>query len=520
METTRHPSLTPLNQTAAVLMAAAACELFPGVLFIEGQGTPDRFFCDFVFPFTFQPDFITLIEERMRLIVREKREVKSLEMMPENAAAMLRHRGQPLAAEALLLVERALVELCQIGDFAALAPAPFLDELAIPHLKIFEGFPLPSQSPGPVKIRIVGAAAPEKDVLKKIAKQPPVSSRFHQTLSEEMQLLASLEEGLWTWRPRGEVIRQQLIALLKKECDKENFEWIATPAAFLEEGRGEPLTRAHREYAFRFGAARVAEVALIENLDSYTNSLGFLSPRVCFADRAHIFCPDEKLLEESISSLQFIRKIPKILGFEFEIVLSISGEGSQKARAKATALFKEALEKTGVPYTVEKSYRAGVLAGIEVRIPDALGRRWTGPFVAIPEAPMPVGKGSMLIRSGYGSLERIAALLLEQKGGWLPLCIAPEQVRILVATGKTAPYAKQVRDLLRQQGIRATLESGEQNLKTRLYKAIAEKVPYLVLLGEREEKNKTLTVRSYGESEEQTVSLDTFCMRLKSETES
>ncbi|MBS0604378.1 MAG: hypothetical protein JSS60_04985 [Verrucomicrobia bacterium] len=516
MEIPSHQNLAPLNQTAAVLMAAAVTELFPGALLVGGQGTPDRFFYDFVFPFEFKNDFLALIEERMRLIVREKRDVRLLEMMPSNAAAMMRHRGQTLAAETLLNVERAVVEMCQIGQFSCYSPYAFQDELAIPFFKLLEAFSLsPSENK---RIRIVGAAALEKEDLKSIAKQPGISSRSHLSLASETEMFERLDdEGHWIWRPQGEDLRQRLIQWWKEMHLKQKFNFISSPASLIGDGGVESVTLAHREYFFRFGTPRLAEVALVSSRSGCDLSLGLLAPKALFSDRAHLFCPDEKLLEECISSLQFILKIPKILGFEFEIVLSVSSEGSQKARSKATALFSQALDKADVDYTVEKDYRAGILASIDVRIADALGRRWTGPYLSIPEAAMPVGKGSMLIRSTFGSLERIAALLLEQKGGWLPLCLAPEQARILVATSKSENYAGQVCERLQAEGFRVTMVSGEEKLKARLYQAMKEKVPYVILLGEREEKAQTLTVRAYGESEEQTLSLDKLCMRLKCE---
>lgn len=509
-------SLATLNQTAAVLMASAVTELFPGALLIGGEGTPERFFYDFLFPFEFQSNFLSLIEERMRLIIREKREIRSLEMMPSNAASLMRHRSQELAAIALDQVDRALVEMCQIGEFVAYSPFAVLEDLSIPFLRLFEGF---SIGRAEQKItRIVGAAAVEKDLLKSLSKRPSTFSRSHLVLAPELEMLEPLEEdGLWLWRQKGVSLFKQLAHLWEEEHRKQNFERIISPAALVEPGGEGKVTDLHREYFLRNKSPKVAEIALVSNLNYSDPLLGLFSPKAYFADLAHLFCPAEKLLEECISSLQFIRKIPKILGFEFEIVLSISSEGTHKARSRAVALLREALEREGVAYTTQNHFRRGILAGIDVRIADALGRRWNGPFLRIPEVAMPVGRGSMLIRSAFGSLERIVALLLEQKGGWLPLRIAPEQIRILVATSKSLPYASLISEELRIRGFRVLLESGEEPLKARVYRAVAEKVPYLILLGDREEKAKGLTIRAYGENKEQTLSLDEFCMRLKSE---
>jgi threonyl-tRNA synthetase len=452
----------------------------------------------------------------MRLIVRQKRAVKHLEMMPVNAASMMRHYGQSLAAESLLRIERATLEMCQIGTCAVYSPIPCLSALTLPCLKIFEAFPWNvSEQKG---MRIVGAAAMDKGVLKARAKEPSVSSRSHVNIIKGAKLLEPLaEEGLWLWGPQGEALRQRLILLWREEHAKKDFSFIASPVARMGDGGERGLTEAHRDYFFRFGTSKIAEIALVSNAQSSDPSVGLFSPRAHFVDRAHLFCPEDELLRECISSLQFITDIVKILGFEYEIVLSVSSGGSQKLKAQGVAVLEQALKTMHLPYTLEKGYRFGMLAAIDVRIADALGRRWTGPFLGIPDVVMPPGKGSMLVRSVFGSLERIVALLLEKREGKLPLFLAPEQVRILVATGKTSPYARQVSALLQAQGIRTVLAGSDAPLKQRLYKAFMEKVPFVVLLGEREEKAKILTVRVHGESEEQTLSINEFCMGLKCE---
>lgn len=383
-------------------------------------------------------------------------------------------------------------------------------------MKILEGFPL-GVSDRKI-IRIVGAAAHDKNILKAIAKRPAHSSLSHLSLAREMGLLEPMEEdGLWFWRPKGVALRQQLIEWWQQGHVRQNFSLISTPASLIGEGGEDSIRRSHREYFLRCGDSKVAETSWISSGEIGDPTLGLFSTTAFYADRAHLFCSEEKLLQESISSLHFILKIPKILGFEFEIVLSVSSEGAQKARSKGMSLFQQTLEQAGVDYTVEKDYRIGTLASIDVRLVDSLGRRWTGPFLSIPEAGMPAGKGCMLTRSAFGSLERLTALLLEKKGGWLPLWLAPEQARILVASGKAEIYANEVLQTLRAQGVRATVESGEEKLKTQLYRAILEKVPCVILLGEREAKAKSLTVRFNGEIEEQNLTLDEFCTRLKAE---
>jgi threonyl-tRNA synthetase len=506
-----------LNQTAAVLMATAVVELFPNTLIVDGQGTAKYFYYDFIFPFEFKPEFLSLIEERMRLAIKEKRAVRRMEMMPSNAATLMKHLNQEIVADKLMQTHQATVQMVQIGGFTTFCPQSTLEELAIPFFKILEGFVWKiSQSQA---FRIIGAASLDKEILKQISKLPPISTRSHFKLASEMALCEPMEEtGLWSWRPKGDSLRQRLVQLWQNEMVKQNFELISSPAPFVAGGGEESLRQNHREYFFRFGTPKIAEMAWISNEDFNDPSLGLLSPKAFFGDRAHIFCSDEKLLEECISSLRFILKIPKILGFEFEIVLSVSSVGAQKAKAKRSAIFRQALEKAGFNYSMEKEYRAGTLASIDIRFTDSLGRRWTGPFLSMPDVAIPQGKCTTLTVSAFGSLERICALLLENR--CISLWLAPQQVRILVAARKTDPYAKEVYEALSAQGIRVTLESGEEKLKARLYRAMVERVPYVLLLGEREEKARTLTVRAYGGSEEQVLSLDEFYMRLKREIES
>ena len=214
--------------------------------------------------------------------------------------------------------------------------------------------------PGDNAFRIVGAASSDKKMLKKIAKEPSISSQSHLKLASEMALCAPMKKtGLWYWQPNGDKLRRVLVKLWQEELAKQNFEFISTPVAFFKDGGERSLCQSHRDYFLRFGTPKIAEMTWIPNAHFDDPSSGLFSPKAFFGDRIHIFCPDEKLLEECISSLRFILKIPKILGFEFEIVLSVSSGALKKRRQKEQRFFQQALEKCGLAYTLEKEYRAG-----------------------------------------------------------------------------------------------------------------------------------------------------------------
>lgn len=516
MKNSSNHSSCVLNQSAALILAAAVTELFPGALFLSGQGTSQYFFYDFVFPFAFQSELLILIEERMRLIVKERRPLKMLEMMPLNAADLLRHKEQPLAAECLAEEERATVLLCQIGDFVIPSSNFSPKELVIPFFKLFEG--VVSGVREETVVRIVGAASCDKSVVKELFKQIPYSSRSHPMLAAQASLLAPLQDaGSWIWRPRGEQVRRALMQWWMEDLEDQTISLVSMPRVAGEEGGERALIQAHLEYFIRFQEPRVAQIALISNEAISRVEEGFFSPTVCFVDRAYLFCSDQHFLEECISSLHFILQIPKILGFEFEVVLSVSMEASKNLRSQSVSLWEKAFEKVGVSWSTEQTMRTPFVSCVEIRISDALGRKWTGPFIGVPLEPMPVGKGRMLVRSSWGSFERILALLLEKTAGWLPICFAPEQVRLIVLVPSAEVYASQVYQRLQAEGLRVGFDRSRVRLRAQLDQCLLDKVPYVVLLGEKEMARQEVTIRENGASIEQSLSLDMFCVKVNTD---
>lgn len=523
MKTILNHSSLPFNQAAAVVLTAAVTELFPGALFLSGQGTDHYFFYDFVFPFEFQSELLTLIEERMRLILKEKRPIKVLEMMPLNAADLMRHQGQELAAELLSTVERATVLLCQIGDFAIHSPDFSPEELVIPFFKVFEA--VISKVQGQSIVRIIGSASNDKTIVKNLFKKTPYSAKAHAVLADQGALLAPIQEtASWVWRPRGEIVRRALIQWWMEAIEKQNISFVSMPTSGGTEEGERALIQAHLDYFIRFQEPRVAQMVFLSG-DASQRKEGFFSPEVCCSDRTYLFCSDQHFLEECISSLHFILQIPKLLGFEFELVLSVSLEAPKSLRSQSVSLWEKVFEREGLEWSIEKVIGTPFVSCVEVRIADALGRKWTGPFIGIPIEPMPVGKGKMLVRSSLGSFERILALLLENTAGWLPTRLAPEQVRLIVLTPSAKEYADLVCKRLQELGVRVGFDKNrEDRLKLQLSSAFLDKVPYVVLLGEKEVAGQTVTLHNWTlngvvseTGREQSLSLDAFCVKLNSD---
>ena len=318
----------------------------------------------------------------------------------------------------------------------------------------------------------------------------------------ERGLFCFFGDGEWVWESGGERIRQELVEWWQQETKKEGFAVISTPHILFEkrgDELGESLTRAHKEYMGHGSMVKVAELAQLRN---FLEEGGVFDPKVVFADRAHAYCEIDKVLPMCISSLQFILKIPKILDFESQIVLITSGEKAQKRKDSPAFFLRTALDQLGVPYVLEKGSRER----IEVRMADPLGRLWAGPF--LEGRMLPDRKAVLLIRSSFGTMERVMALLLEKTGGTLPLWLANEQVRLILVSKGVLPYATHVLASLRAKGVRAELDQGEEKLGEKLYRAHRAGVPLMALIGEREEREKTLTIRRDDEQTEMRTSLD------------
>lgn len=422
-------SLAPIRQTAAQLLAAAVCDIFPGTRLAGGLGTDRYFYYDFHFPFPFEPDILPLIEERMRTILREERPIVCMEMMPMNAADLMMHQKQPLVAARLRRFGGTTAQMCKIGVMADFCPEEFSTESNLGFFKLIEGIDL--QDPDKKHVRIVGALAEDKAELKGIVKQGLPSKKGHMTRVSSMKLLQPLDEmGAWAWLPKGLMLREAFCAIWNRECVKKNVTLVSTPYSFLP--LEDPIAvRGYFESLASAGLSRAAELLWSSNEAEEGEGEGLFSTHVSYSDRGYLICAPEKLLEETISFLQFILKIPKILGFEFEIVLSVSCAGNQGKRKKASTLLEQALKTSGLEYTVCKVYSKGEHARIELLIPDALGRKWPGPFMSYPELARDATCGEVLVFSAFGSLERLIALLLENQERAVPFEELLEQVRQL-----------------------------------------------------------------------------------------
>jgi threonyl-tRNA synthetase len=491
-------NLTILRRTAAQILAAATLEQFPSTSLVGGSGSHLGFHYDFIFPFPFHKDFLPLLEEKMRGIVKKNCKMDLKEMVPKNAAAFFEHRNQYHLADKAFDCQDSLVSIFQMQDFYDLVNPSFLQHSGeVSSFKLLDYKMLADDT-----VRIYGTAFFDKELLKEYLKKlksyPEIN---HIILGKEMDFFSSYEDGLWKWHPKGAQVRAFLLDWWKKEHVNQNFKFPFTPAVTTKE----ELLKAHCEFA-----PRVAEVVYLRRFCPEDELAGMFSARGETQDIAHIFCGHGDLVHECISSLQFITKISKILTFEWQIVLC-AGKGRRNASwKKAREALESALKHCQFECECDDEAFVGLGPRLELRIQDGLGRFWSGPYVEIECV------GMTLIRSMFGSIERIVALLIEQGRGMLPIWLAPEQIRVFAISRNAEQFVAECVDYLTHLQLRVGVDSSsEQKLGARLHRALIEKVPYCIFIGDREKNLKMVTVRAHGSTRDEQMSLDELAQKLK-----
>ncbi|MGL5264103.1 MAG: His/Gly/Thr/Pro-type tRNA ligase C-terminal domain-containing protein [Candidatus Rhabdochlamydia sp.] len=499
------------NQVNSLLLAAAVVELFPKALLVEGHGTEACFFYDILFPFDFEPNLLGVIEDRMRMIYKEDRVLRSLEMTPNNAALWMEHQKQYLIAKKLKKNQNALITMGQIGEFATWVPHLNLHKVKASFTaKLKEAFMVCSFIPG--LVRIVGIA-------NSACKQKRLfwQERNHLQLICDMQLFMPLEnQGGWIWLPKAEAIKELLINYWKKESVKENIEFITSPHPLVTNGFN-PLTKDHKQVFENTQKKmhKLAEIAWVMNPDSNDMQQGLFQSSCYLADYTHLFCSRENLLKECISSLQFILKTPKILGFEFEIILRSSHSKVRKKNDMQLSIMQQALKELQLDYRIEKKGHSDFIERVEIHIADSLKRWWSGPFLSILKS----NQEAILLRSMFGNLERMMGVLIEQTGGKLPFWLTSENIRIIVVNSESRLYAETVCAQLSQKGVKVLMDyQYSVSLAQRFYKAIKAHISYIVLIGEKERLANMLTLHESGLNQEQSITVDALCTRIQMAT--
>lgn len=538
------------RHTSAHILAHAVKELFPEVKLGIGPAIDDGFYYDFYRSEPFSQEDLEKIENKMKEIINHNLPIERIEVTREEATKLLKDLKEDFKLELLEEIpEGEKISFYRQGSFMDLCRGPHL-----PSTGWVKAFKLLSVSgaywrgdeKNPMFQRIYGTSFPSEEELKKyLEEREEAQRRDHRKLGRELEIFNTFEEagpGLIFYPPKGAMLRLIIEEFERKEHLKRGYLPVITPHLMQAElwkrsGHWDNyrenmffLQVEDKDYAvkpmncpghiliynskirsYRDLPLRFFEMGTVYRYERSGVLYGLERARGFTQDDAHIFCTQEQLEDEIKGVLDFVFYMLDSFGLkEYVVTLSTKPEkyiGSDDIWEKATQALKNALESTGIEYRIAEGEGAFYGPKIDVGLKGLLGKIWQGPTIQVdfnlPErfdltydAPDGTKKRPVMIhRAILGSYERFIGILIEHYGGRFPLWLAPEQVRILPISERHNEYAEYVLRSLRDNDIRAEVDKDQAKLNYKLRKAIAEKVPYIFIVGDKEREENKVSIR-------------------------
>lgn len=536
-----------LRHSAAHVMAQAVKELFPSVRLTFGPSTEGGFYYDFDYEKTFTPQDLEAIEKKMEEIVRKDEPFIRREVSKDEALSTFRKMGESYKVEHLNDLPNQ-VSLYHQGSFLDLCEGPHLPSTG--KIKAFKllsvsGTYWRGDARNQVLQRIYGTAFPDLQGLKDYLHMlEEAKKRDHRRLGRELDLFSLSEEagpGLVIYHPKGALLRTILEDFEKREHLKRGYQIVIGPqllkldlwkrSGHFENYRDKmyftkvedaeygikPMNclshmliyksqiRSYRDLPLRY-----FELGTVHRHEKSGELHGLLRVRGFTQDDAHILCRPDQLNDEIEAIIQFVDDVMKIFGFEYEMELSTRPEksiGADEDWEKATQALLSTLQRKNLPFEINEGEGAFYGPKIDVKLKDALNRRWQCATIqvdfAMPERFDLTYVGSdgekhrpvMLHRVILGAMERFIGVLIEHYAGAFPVWLAPVQAILLTVTERHIPYAQKVYQRLIQKGIRVEKDLRNEKLGFKVREAQVLKIPYMLVIGDKEEREETLSPR-------------------------
>ena len=567
--------------SSAHLLAEALQELYPGIKFGIGPAVENGFYYD-VDPgdaTITAADFPT-IEAKMLELAGHKDPIVRKEISKADALDMFGKRGEEYKVELISELEDGTITTYTQGAFTDLCRGPHLPNTGlIKAVKItsLAGAYWRGDEKRKQLVRVYGISFPKKKMLDEyLVLLEEAKKRDHRKIGKEMELFAfspNVGPGLPLWLPRGTQLRDRLEAMLRKvqkrfgylqvitphignkmlyvtsghyaKYGKDSFQPIHTP----EEGEEyllKPMNCPHHCEIYKVSPRsykdlplRFAEFGTVYRYEQSGELHGLTRVRCFTQDDAHIFCRPDQLKEEFLKVMDIIFIIFKALKFnDFEAQISLRDPvhrekyiGSDENWEKAERAIVEACEEKGLKARVEYGEAAFYGPKLDFMVKDALGRRWQLGTIQVdynlPERFELEYTGSdnqkhrpvMIHRAPFGSMERFVAVLIEHTAGKFPLWLTPDQVAILPISAKFNDYAQQVASQLAEKDIRAIVDDRNEKIGRKIRDNEMKRIPYLLIVGEKEAENGEVSVRKQGEGDKGSMKIATFAANLNAEVE-
>lgn len=541
-------ALDVMRHTAAHVMAQAVCRLFPGTKLAIGPAIKDGFYYDFDMSETLRPEDLPRIEEEMRKIVEEKLPLERKVLSRDEAIEFFRERGEQFKVELIEeLPEDAEISSYQQGEFIDLCAGPHL-----PHTGYLKALRLLSlagaywrgDERNPMLQRVYGTVFPKPAQLEEYLQRiEEAKKRDHRKLGRELELFTIEEEGpgFPFYLPNGMVIRNELEQFWREQHRRAGYQEIRTPIILNRElwersGHwdhykenmyftkiddydyaikpmncpGAMLVYRNKLRSYKDLPLRLAELGLVHRHEKSGVLHGMMRVRAFTQDDSHVFMTLDQIESELSKRIDLVDHFYQTFGFSYHVELSTRPEnsmGSDEAWERAEAALQQVLEDKGVPYSINPGDGAFYGPKIDFHLTDCLGRSWQCATIQL-DFQMPEKFGLYYIGEdggrhtpvavhsvAFGAIERFMAILIEHYGGAFPLWLAPVQVRVLPITERNHAYAQEVYQQLFDAGLRVELDDRSEKIGLKIREAQLAKVPYMLVIGDREAESGVVAVR-------------------------
>ena len=559
--------------STAHIMAAAVKELFPTAKVTIGPPVETGFYYDFDYERPFTPEDLEKIEAKMAEIIARDEPFRREEVSKDEAIRLFKEMGENYKVEIIEEIPDDKVSLYHTGEtFVDLCRGPHIPSSGkVKAVKLLSvaGAYWRGDERNPMLQRIYGVSYPSQEDLEDYLRfLEEARRRDHRRLGKELDLFSIREEvgpGFIIYHPKGALVRTILEDFEKQEHLKRGYQIVMGPTLLKaelwkksghwdhyremmyftevdEELYGiKPMNcLAHiliyksRIRSYRDLPLRYFELGTVHRHEKSGVLHGLLRARAFTQDDAHIFCTPGQLKDEIKGVLNFIHDVMEMFGFPYEVEISTRPEksiGSDEMWERATSALKESLEELGLPYEICEGEGAFYGPKIDVKLTDAIGRKWQCGTVqcdfALPErfdltyvdSDGEKKRPAMVHRVILGSIDRFLGVLIEHYAGAFPLWLAPVQARVMNITDDQAEYAGQVADRLTQDGFRVEADLRNEKLGAKVRDAQMEKIPYMLIVGKREMAGGRVAVRHRRQGDLGPMELEEIIQRMRHEVE-
>ena len=549
---TKEERLARMRHSAAHVLAEAMVDLLPEAELGIGPPTDTGFYYDFRLPRSLTEEDLGWIEDRMRQSIARSHDFRMASI--ERAEAEERWRDQPFKLDLLKDIEDGNITQCTHAEFTDLCRGGHVNDTGeIPAFKLMSiaGAYWRGDEKNPQLQRVYGALFETQEELDAYEQQlEEARRRDHRRIGRELDLFSTQEEygpGLIYWHPKGARIRLELENLWREEHERAGYQLVYTPHIgrstlwetsghldFYADGMYSPMDIDGSDYylkpmncpfhiqiykdrgrSYRELPMRIGELGTVYRYERSGTLHGMLRVRGFTQDDAHIICTPDQLLDEIVDVVEFALRLLRLCGYaEFKAYLSTRPEekyvGQVKDWGAAEESLRQALERTGIDYEVKPGEGAFYGPKIDLDLVDAVGRAWQLSTIQfdfnLPErfdmtyigADGGEHRPFMVHRALFGSIERFVGILIEHFEGNFPLWLAPTQATVIPIADRHIDYAREVAAELRAAGLRVEIDERNERMNAKIRDAQLMKVPYMLVVGDREAEAKAAALRVRG----------------------